>query len=207
MTQTVGGILDPCPVDVDAWQKANRLTLAPDHKFLWTLVRTDRDAPSISDIQMTTRAVMTKWLGDAGEVLSVRRLDGPYAVGPGIRREQIPGPPPTIEAKLPIYIVVEWAHRGTSSLDIPWPTRKGGMAQLKSTAACPVGADWMLQESVDEGQADPPVPILEKLGQQIAKGVDDAAKGVAKGLGWGVVAAVAIAAGLIWLTSSKKSGD
>jgi hypothetical protein len=198
-------LLDPCPVDVEAWQKANRLHLPPDHKFTWTLVRTDRDSPSISDLQMTTRAVMSKWLGSDAEVLSVKRLDGPYVVGPGLRREQIPGPPPTIDAKLPIYIIVEWANRSTSPMDVPWPTRKAGMAQLATTAACPVKADWMLQETVDEGQADPPKPILEKMGEAIAKGASDVAAGAAKGIGWGLVAAVAIAAGLIWLTSSKKA--
>lgn len=184
-----------CPVDVEEWQKKNRIELQPAHQYRWILLRTDRDEPTEDDVKRTATAVMNKWIGEgvtdllpgsnaAADLLGIEILNGPYAPGGGTRREDLPGPPPTIEIKkAPLYVVVSWAFRGALKRSIPWPTRKGAMMQLKIQADCPVGADWALQESIDEGDAPAQKSEAEKLAEVIGKAAADAASGLFKGAG------------------------
>lgn len=165
-----------CPgIDVDAWEKANRAPLFPGKVQRWILVRTDRDNPSIpDDIVQTLKAALGKWFeatpfdpldprGVRGLVDSVKveRISRErLTMTDRVKRREDLTLPPTVEAKVPIWIAVSFAYRGAAS-DMPWPVRKGGAIQLSSSAHCPVAADWILDQVGEPPKAEaPPLPPL-----------------------------------------------
>ena len=187
-------------VDVDAWEKENRAPLFPNKVNRWVLVRTLRDNPTPDDLKTTLAATFSKWFDgtpfDAAlpsdnttrsanadliklERVSKERLSFPQSAR---RREQLPGILPTLKPGEIVWLEVSFAYRG-QLVDMPWPVRTGAAVQLKSSARCPVEADWMLDSAaVPTVDAPPEKSSTDKAG--------DALGGAAQKVGSGILDAV-----------------
>ena len=187
-------------VDVDAWEKENRAPLFPNKVNRWVLVRTLRDNPTPDDLKTTLAATFSKWFDgtpfDAAlpsdnttrsanadliklERVSKERLSFPQSAR---RREQLPGILPTLKPGEIVWLEVSFAYRG-QLVDMPWPVRTGAAVQLKSSARCPVEADWMLDSAaVPTVDAPPEKSSADKAG--------DALGGAAQKVGSGILDAV-----------------
>jgi hypothetical protein len=187
-----------CPgIDVDAWQKQNRVPLFPGKVNRWILVRTLRDDPTPAELKDTLAATFSKWFAGTPfdpvlpsegttrsatadliklERVSKERLSFPQ---PARRREELPGILPTLRPGELVWLEVSFAYRG-QLVDMTWPVRTGAAAQLESSAHCPVGADWILDAAaVPTTNAPPEKSSTEKAG--------DALGGAAQKLGSGLV--------------------
>lgn len=197
---TTVGDLGCSDVDVDAWEKENRAPLFPNKVNRWVLVRTLRDNPTPDDLKTTLAATFSKWFDgtpfDAAlpsdnttrsanadfiklERVSKERLSFPQSAR---RREQLPGILPTLKPGEIVWLEVSFAYRG-QLVDMPWPVRTGAAMQLKSSARCPVEADWMLDSAaVPTVDAPPEKSSTDKAG--------DALGGAAQKVGSGILDAV-----------------
>lgn len=197
---TTVGDLGCSDVDVDAWEQENRAPLFPNKVNRWVLVRTLRDNPTPDDLKTTLAATFSKWFNgtpfDAAlpsdnttrsanadliklERVSKERLSFPQSAR---RREQLPGILPTLKPGEIVWLEVSFAYRG-QLVDMPWPVRTGAAVQLKSSARCPVEADWMLDSAaVPTVDAPPEKSSTDKAG--------DALGGAAQKVGSGILDAV-----------------
>lgn len=182
---TTIGDLGCSDVDVDAWEKANRAPLFPNKVNRWVLVRTLRDNPTPDDLKTTLAATFSKWFDgtpfDAAlpsdsttrsanadliklERVSKERLSFPQTAR---RREELPGILPTLKPGEVVWLEVSFAYRG-QLVDMPWPVRSGAAVQLKSSAHCPVDADWMLDSAaVPTVEAPPEKSSTDKAGEAL----------------------------------------
>lgn len=199
-----------CPgVDVDAWEKANRVKLFPGTWNHWLLARTKRDNPSgKDDIERTLRAVMGKWFSGtpldplltfggttrsgAADLIELvafgDTLSRPGEVQNMQRREDLPlSPPPTVEGA-PVLVHARFAYRGAAP-DLPWPVRKGG--SVLSSTRCPVNADWILLKAWTEGEAPREMGTDEKAGAAVAETTNAAGRVVGLGLTLGALGVLA----------------
>jgi hypothetical protein len=203
---TVGDL--GCPgIDVEQWQKENRVPVFPGKVNRWILVRTLRDDPTPDDIKATLAATFVKWFGGTPfdpvlpsdgttrsatadliklERVSKERLSFPQ---PARRREQLPGLLPTLRPGEHVWLEVSFAYRG-QLVDMPWPVRTGAAVQLDSSARCPIGADWILDSAaVPTADAPPEKSSSEKAG--------DALGGAAHKLGDGLLDALWVPLALV----------
>jgi hypothetical protein len=174
-----------CPgIDVDQWQKDNRVPLFPGKVNRWILVRTLRDDPTPEDLKTTLAATFSKWFKGTPfdpvlpfklERVSKEHLSFP---NPARTRLQIPGVP-TVRPGEVVWLEVSFAYRG-QQIDMPWPVRTGAAVQLDSSARCPSGADWMLDSAAVPTVDAPPE---KSTGQKAGDTLSDGAAGVTKGLG------------------------
>jgi hypothetical protein len=175
--RTTIGELGCAGIDLEQWKADNRVPLFPGKMNHWVLVRTLRDNPTETDLRNTLYAVMNKWFkgtpvdpvldtqegGRAGATDNIRVIKtSPTPIllpNPARRREQLPGPMPTLNAEGGfVYVAFEFAYRGVPR-DLPWPVRTapGVMGvQLTSSAECIYNADWMLSEAGEPGPDAPP---------------------------------------------------
>ncbi|HKY34666.1 MAG TPA: hypothetical protein VJN18_01895 [Polyangiaceae bacterium] len=175
-----------CPgIDVEQWQKENRVPLFSGKVNRWILVRTLRDNPTPDDLKTTLAATFVKWfegtpfdpvLPSDGttrsstadliklERVSKERLSFPQTAR---RREQLPGVIPTVQPGELVWLEVSFAYRG-QLLDMPWPVRTGAAVQLKTSAQCPVSADWILDSAaIPTADAPPERSSAEKAGDAL----------------------------------------
>jgi hypothetical protein len=183
-------------VDVDAWEKENRAPLFANKVNRWVLVRTLRDNPTPDDLKTTLAATFSKWFDgtpfDAAlpsdnttrsanadliklERVSKERLSFPQ---PARRREQLPGVLPTLKPGEIVWLEVSFAYRG-QLVDMPWPVRTGAAMQLKSSARCPVEADWMLDSAaVPTVDAPPEKSSTDKAGEALGGAAQKVGSGI-----------------------------
>lgn len=186
-----------CPgIDVDQWQKDNRVPLFPGKVNRWILVRTLRDDPTPDDLKSTLAATFSKWFkgtpfdpvlpfqdstrSATADLIKLERVSKEHLAfpAPARTRLQIPGTP-TVRPGEVVWLEVSFAYRG-QQVDMPWPVRTGAAVQLDSSARCPSGADWMLDSAaVPTVDAPPEKSTGEKAGGTLS----DGAAGVTKGLG------------------------
>lgn len=212
-----------CPgVDVDDWQRQNRVPLFPGKMNRWVLVRTLRDNPTPDDLKQTLAATFSKWFGGMPfdpvltsdgttrsanadliklERVSKERLSFPESAR---RREQLPGQLPTVRSGEVVWLEVSFAYRG-QLVDMPWPVRTGAAVQLDTSARCPVNSDWMLDSvAVPTANAPPEKSSTDKAG--------DALGGAAGQLGEGLLSALwlplaLVGAGLIVYFASVRAAS
>jgi len=206
--QTKIGELGCAGVDLEKWRTANVVPLFPGKMNHWVLVRTLRDQPTATDLDRTLYAVMNKWFrgapidpvldteegGRAGagavdNLRIVKTSPAPILLpNPARRREEIPGPMPTLNAEGGFtYLAVEFAYRGIPTT-LPWPVRTapGVMGvQLASSAECIHDVDWMLSEAGGPGPDAPPekslLDVMTEKGSDIL--ADTLYQGVSRPLG------------------------
>jgi hypothetical protein len=179
---TTIGDLGCTGIDVEQWLRENRVPLFPGKVNRWILVRTLRDNPTPDDLKTTLAATFVKWFDGTPfdpvlpsdgttrsanadliklERVSKERLSFPQTAR---RREQLPGVLPTVQPGQIVWLEVSFAYRGHLE-DMPWPVRTGAAVQLKSSAQCPVGADWILDSAaVPTADAPPEKSSGEKAG-------------------------------------------
>jgi hypothetical protein len=182
---TTVGDLGCSGVVVDAWEKEKSAPFFPNNFKRWVLVRTLRDNPTPDDLKTTLAATFSKWFDgtpfDAAlpsdgttrsanadliklERVSKDRLSFPQ---PARRREQLPGVLPTLKPGEVVWLEVSFAYRG-QLVDMPWPVRSGAAVQLKTSARCPVEADWMLDSAaIPTVDAPPEKSSTDKAGDAL----------------------------------------
>jgi hypothetical protein len=221
---TVGDV--GCPdVDVEAWQKQNRVPLFPGKVNRWIVVRTLRDDPTPDDLKTTLAATFVKWFDGTPfdpvlpsdgttrsatadliklERVSKDRLSFPQ---PARRREQLAGMLPTVRPGEFVWLEVSFAYRG-QLVDMPWPVRTGAAVQLNSSANCPVQADWMLDSAaVPTVDAPPEKSSGDKAGEALGSAAGKVGSGLLDAL-W--VPLALIGAGLViyfGVQSMAATGD
>jgi len=195
---TVIGDLGCTNVDVDKWRLENRVPLFRGKVNRWILVRTLRDNPSADDLKSTLAATFMKWFEGTTldpalvfrgttrsatadliklERVSKERLSFPNTAS---RREDLPGVVPTVRSGDYVWIEVSFAYRGQQN-DMPWPVRTGAMVQLKSSAECPVDADWILDSAAQPTEDAPPeMSSGSKAWEVISNTADDVSAGALK---------------------------
>lgn len=219
---TVGDL--GCPeVDVDEWQRQNRVPLFPGKVNRWILVRTLRDNPTPDELKDTLAATFSKWFGGMPfdpvlpskgttrsatadliklERVSKERLAFPR---PARRREELPGIPPTVRSGEFVWLEVSFAYRG-QLMDMPWPVRVGAAVQLQSSANCPVAADWILDSTaVPTVDAPPEKSSTEKAGEALSDTAQDLGRGLVKVL-WIPLAIVGVGLVLYYVGVRAASG-
>lgn len=175
-----------CPgIDVDKWRDDNRVPLFPGKVNRWILVRTTRDNPTPDDLKTTLAATFERWFDGtpldpalpfngttrsaAADLIRLERVakDRLTFAQPVRRREELPGPMPTLSPGDVVWLEVTFAYRG-QLLSMPWPVRTGAAVQLQSSANCPVGADWMLDSAAfPAADAPPEMSSTEKAGAEL----------------------------------------
>lgn len=202
MTIDIGDL--GCPgIDVDKWCEANRAPLFPGKVNRWIIARTTRDNPAPDDLKTTLAATFERWFDGtpldpaapfdgttrsaAADLIRLERVSVQQLTftQPVRRREELPGPGPLLNPSGGVvWLEVTFAYRGVL-LSMPWPVRTGAMAQLESSAKCPIGTDWML-DAVAFPVADvpPEMSTAEKaaatLGDAASKAGDAASKAAGK---------------------------
>lgn len=184
-----------CPgVNVDEWQKNNRVPVFKNRFNRWLVVRTTRDSPSSDKVRADLYDAMVRWSGEWVDVwlyssggVSVGHFDmvkivraekgamPPFRLNKRLKRAQdLPcGPMPTINAggKPLVWFEVEFVWRGYEST-IPWPVARTLLAgTVPSPAdACPIGADMMLYEvGVAGNEAPAEKSLIDKLAETSAQ--------------------------------------
>jgi hypothetical protein len=211
---TVVGDLGCQGVDVDDWRKRNRVPLFPGKVNRWVLIRTTRDDPTPDDLKNTLAAVFVKWFegtvldpalvfkgttrSSTADLIKLERAskDRLSFDKTARRREELPGVGPTAAPGTVVWLEVSFAYRGQET-DMPWPVRTGAAMQLKSSAQCPIGADWVL-DSAQTPTAD--APPEQSTGEKAGEAVSDAASSAASGilsLLWLPLAVLGVAALLV----------
>lgn len=175
-----------CPgVDVEEWQKQNRVPLFPNKVNRWILVRTLRDNPTPDGLKDTLAATFSKWFAGTpfdpvlpskgttrsatADLIKLERVSRERLSFPVVarRREELPGLFPTVRPGEIVWIEVTFAYRGQVA-DMPWPVRTGAAVQLQSSANCPVEADWILDSAaVPTVDAPPEKSSADKAGDAI----------------------------------------
>ena len=214
-----------CPeVDVDEWQRQNRVPLFPGKVNRWILARTLRDNPTPDELKDTLAATFSKWFGGMPfdpvlsskgttrsatadliklERVSKERLSFPQTAR---RREELPGISPTVRSGELVWLEVSFAYRGQLR-DMPWPVRVGAAVQLQSSANCPIGADWILDSAaVPTVDAPPEKSSTEKAGEALSDTAQDLGRGLFKIL-WIPVAIVGVGLVLYYVGVRAASGD
>ena len=122
---------------------------------------------------------------------------------PAKRREELThGPLPLVNGEGGVlYVECEFAYRGQQN-DLPWPVRTGapaGFVQLRSSAECPINADWvLLTVGKPLGDAPPERGIADILQEKAG----DAIIPVMKIATW-PLALVLGGIGLVWLARKQ----
>jgi len=216
---TTIGDLGCTDVDVEDWEKQNRVPLFPGKVNRWVLVRSLRDNPTPDDLKQTLAATFVKWFRGTPfdpvlptdgttrsanadliklERVSKERLSFPQTAR---RREELPGVIPTIRPGEVVWLEVSFAYRGQLE-DMAWPVRTGAPVQLESSARCPVGADWMLDSAaIPSVDAPPEKSSSDKAGEALGGAAQSVGHRVADVI-W-LPLAVAGAGLLIYLLSMR----
>lgn len=218
---TVGDL--GCPgVDVDEWQKQNRVPLFPDKVNRWILVRTLRDNPTPDALKDTLAATFSKWFAGTpfdpvlpskgttrsatADLIKLERVSRERLSFPVVarRREELPGLFPTVRPGEVVWIEVTFAYRGQVA-DMPWPVRTGAAVQLQSSANCPVEADWILDSAaVPTVDAPPEKSSADKAGDAITDTAQNVGGGLVKAL-W--IPLAVIAAGVVLYIVAVRSAS
>lgn len=171
-----------CDVNVEQWQKNNRVTLHRGKVNTWVLARTLRDRPDTEVIEDTARAVMSKWFygmpldhlyGDAGYAVDAVKVvaSGPHRPPP-MPGAQLRSKLDTIPLLRPeggvAYVTLTFNYRGYDT-SMPWPVYTSNWSFTREGKSCPIECDWMLL-AASNPKADDPLPeapeemsILDKL--------------------------------------------
>lgn len=193
------GVLGCPDVDVESWKRTNRAPLYAGKINRWLLIRTMRDRPTENDVRETLYAVFNKWFagspidpaldlpgeggraGPVDHITLVRASSSPISLtSVSRRREDLPeAPPPTVNAEGGLlYLEVHFACRALA-VSLPWPVRTAPSwvgAQLRSSAECPVNADWMLSEVGKPLENAPPErPLIDVLAGKTGEVLSSAA--------------------------------
>jgi hypothetical protein len=221
---TTIGDLGCADVDVDNWQKQNRVPLFPNKVNRWVLVRTLRDDPTPDDLKNTLAATFSKWFAgmpfDAAlpskgttrsatadliklERVSKERLSFPQSAR---RREELPGILPTVRSGEVVWLEVSFAYRG-QLVDMPWPVRTGAAVQLQSSANCPVDADWILDSAaVPTAEAPPEKSSTDKAGEALTDTAQEVGQGLIKVL-WIPLALVGVGLVIYFVVARAASSS
>ncbi len=173
-----------CPVDVDVWERENRVPLFPGKVNRWVLARTLRDKPTPTDLQNTLVAVFNKWFGDdpldpaislpfnptlsrAGstDAIVIKAAGPTPQVLPNVvkRREQLSFIPIVNGEGGVVFLEVSFNYRGQNQ-DRAWPVHTAPSFGVRNL--CPVNADWMLIDvGLGEEEAPPRVPTSDLIAQ------------------------------------------